>query len=407
MIRRAGALLALAAAALVAGASPAAAHGGQGSERVAATNYRTTITAITPAVEGIDVRVLEVGSRIELRNRTAEDVVVLGYRDEPFLRVGPDGVFENVRSPSTYANADRQGRTEIPKSADPDAEPEWRKVSDGSTARWHDHRAHWMGNEDPPAVAADRSRSQVVIPGWVIPMDLDGRRIEVTGDLTWVPGPSPWPWLAGAAGLACLTFAAARRWAVPTLITAAALLLAASGVEAAGVWSQSVQSPIAKAVELAIPGLAWAVLLVGVVWLWRRPGDAVYLIGGAGAALAWLFGVADLSWLSGSQLPSATTPTLARIAIMTSLGCGAALFTHALLAGRASGAAASGPRRAQPEAPPAQHVPGIDESQIRRHRWALLAGIVAIASLALLLTADSRDETPIAPRTTTQNETAP
>ena len=31
-------------------------------------------------------------------------MVVLGYDDEPYLRVGPRGVFENVKSPATYLN---------------------------------------------------------------------------------------------------------------------------------------------------------------------------------------------------------------------------------------------------------------------------------------------------------------
>ena len=50
---------------------------------------------------------------------------MLGYQDEPYLRVGPDGVFENRRSPAVYLNANRRGSTAVPRSADPDAEPDW------------------------------------------------------------------------------------------------------------------------------------------------------------------------------------------------------------------------------------------------------------------------------------------
>ena len=50
------------------------------------------------------VRIRDLGRRIELVNDTDQDVVVLGYQSEPYLRVGPAGVFENGRSPSLYQN---------------------------------------------------------------------------------------------------------------------------------------------------------------------------------------------------------------------------------------------------------------------------------------------------------------
>src|SRR5690606_26407323 len=61
-------------------AGPAAAHNVSG---VSSTNYLTTLEAVTPETPGIEVRVVEKGSRIELTNRNDADVVVLGYEDEP------------------------------------------------------------------------------------------------------------------------------------------------------------------------------------------------------------------------------------------------------------------------------------------------------------------------------------
>ena len=49
---------------------------------------------------------------------------------------------------------------EMAKSADPKAAPLWREVSSGTTAIWHDHRAHFMGNEDPPEVRLARELEQ-------------------------------------------------------------------------------------------------------------------------------------------------------------------------------------------------------------------------------------------------------
>src|SRR3954447_4440195 len=81
---------------MVAGAAPASAHtvGGAG-----AVNFSTRVLRITPATPGLVVRPVEAGARLELVNTTGRDVVVLGYDNEPYLRVGPGGVFENQRAP--------------------------------------------------------------------------------------------------------------------------------------------------------------------------------------------------------------------------------------------------------------------------------------------------------------------
>ncbi|MGH9032785.1 MAG: hypothetical protein ACRDZV_11725, partial [Acidimicrobiia bacterium] len=91
----------VAAAATGLAAAPAAAHGTSGPD---ATNYETRVHEISPPTPGLSVRAIDLGERLELRNTTGTDVVVLGYHDEPYLRVGPDGVFENRRSPAAYLN---------------------------------------------------------------------------------------------------------------------------------------------------------------------------------------------------------------------------------------------------------------------------------------------------------------
>ena len=83
--------VALVAAALVGPlAGTAAAHGEDAS---AASNYRTRILSVTPEIEGIEIDVIDVGGRLQLTNRTDTEVMVLGYEGEPYLRVGPEGVF--------------------------------------------------------------------------------------------------------------------------------------------------------------------------------------------------------------------------------------------------------------------------------------------------------------------------
>ena len=81
---------------------------------------------------------------------------MLGYDDEPYLRVGPHGVFENTRSPATYLNRSTTITGTPPQSADVERGARVAHgSSSGTTASWHDHRAHFMGGDDPPRVARD------------------------------------------------------------------------------------------------------------------------------------------------------------------------------------------------------------------------------------------------------------
>lgn len=73
------------------------------------SNYRTRITSVVPASPDVTVRVIDTGSRLELTYRGTGMAVVVGYQGEPYLRVGPDGVFENARSPAAYLNRDERG----------------------------------------------------------------------------------------------------------------------------------------------------------------------------------------------------------------------------------------------------------------------------------------------------------
>ena len=58
-------------------ASPAAAHSVAG---VSPTNLQTHLKSVEPAVPGLEVKVIEAGSRLELRNTTGREALVLGYK---------------------------------------------------------------------------------------------------------------------------------------------------------------------------------------------------------------------------------------------------------------------------------------------------------------------------------------
>ena len=389
MIRRTAAALLAAVVVLLVSAAPASAHGGPGGSDPPASNYRSTIRSIDPARDDLRLRVIDAGARLELVNSTGEQVVVLGYDGEPYLRIGPDGVFENQRSPATYLNQDRQAQTRVPPEADADAPPEWRRIDDGPSARWHDHRAHWMGTEPPPSVQADPDRSQTIIEAWEIPLLVGDDEVLVTGDLDYVPGPSGWPWLAaGAAATGVVVALGQTRWWRWTLVAVAVSLVAASVVDVVGVWWATSERSLAKAGELAAPLLAGTVLLGALPVLWRAPRDALLLVTAGAAGFGLLFGVTGLDWLTRSQVPSGLDPAFARTTVLVSLA--GAVGILATTASRFPALASDAPPPARRPAPVvATHEPQPD---LRRERRVLLVGMAVV--LVLFAIAVSGDPGP-------------
>jgi hypothetical protein len=325
--RRAAVVAALAAASVAATAAPAAAHGVGGLEP---TNYETRVLRVVPDLDGIQVASVDLGERLELTNDTNADVVVLGYDGEPYLRVGPRGAFVNDRSPARYINRTLRGTSRVPASADPDAAPEWRRIDDGTTVRWHDHRAHWMGDDDPPAVRDDPGAPHLVQP-FRVQLRTHGETVRVFGDVRWVPPPSPWPWLGGAAALAIALIALALRRRLGLAIALGlGLLIGAQVLHVVGLWGASTASTGSKlgASAYSLGGIALAV--IGLVLLARRGARAavpVALLGGLFLALAG--GLADVTTLSRSQVPSTLPAWLDRLSVTVTIGAGIGLAVAA------------------------------------------------------------------------------
>jgi hypothetical protein len=333
-MRRTTATVVISFAWLLALASPASAHTVAG---VGATNFETRLLSVRPAVPGLTMRVVDVGSRFELRNTSGQDAVVLGYQGEPYLRVGPEGVFENQRSPATYLNASRKGNTPIPGSADPAAPPDWRRVSGSNTARWHDHRTHWMGAQDPPAVRRAPDEVHVVTPKWEVPVTYGGTTIVASGDLRWVPGPSPLPYYLLAAALFVLAALAARlrQWRA-VLAALLAVLLVVDGLHWVGL-GLAITGGLATKIGGALGGgvfslLAWGVGIAGIVLLLRRRPDGPLAALLAGLLVAIFGGLIDLSVLSRSQIPFHFGAGPGRVVVATSLGLGLGVAASSLLA---------------------------------------------------------------------------
>jgi hypothetical protein len=308
---------------VVTSAQPAAAHSVGGVE---ASNYETTVRAVRPAVRGLEVTSVDLGNELELRNETGRDVIVPGYQGEPYLMVGRQGVFENRRSPAVYLNRTRDGKTPVPSSADAAAAPEWQKVDSGTTARWHDHRVHWMGTSDPSVVSRDPGRRHL-IDRWQIDLRRGTQTIAVTGELVWVPGPSPWGWVLGALGAALVLVGLSRtrvwRWA---LAAALAIVVVSETAHVIGQWSASTASfaTSLSASVYAIDGIALAA--VALVWiLVRPPSNAIPAVLFAGLVVAAAGGLADLTVLTRSQIPNDLPTGIARLQVAAALGLGVGL----------------------------------------------------------------------------------
>jgi hypothetical protein len=322
-------VLAAALGAVVVSAQPASAHGVGG---VQPSNFETTVDGMTPRVRDLTVRPVDLGNELELRNDSGVEVVVLGYQGEPYLRVGRGGVFENRRSPATYLNRTRNGTTPVPADADPAATPEWNRIASGTVVRWHDHRVHWMGTSDPPAVARAPDRRHV-IDRWSFQIHRGSQDITVTGDLLWVPGPSPWGWVLGALAAAVLVVALSRtrvwQW---VLVGALAVLAVSETAHVVGAWTATTAGFATKlgASVYSLGGIALAV--VALVWLIvRPPPNAIPAVLFAGLIVAVAGGLADLTTLTRSQLPTDAPATIARTEVMLALGLGAGLAAAAAL----------------------------------------------------------------------------
>jgi hypothetical protein len=324
--------LAMTFAVLMGTAGPASAHSVAG---VGGTNLRTRLKTVVPPLDGLTVKVIEVGSRLELRNTAKEEVLVLGYDGEPYLRVGPAGVFQNRRSPAVYLNVSRMGTTNVPPDADSAAPPEWKKVSGDHVARWHDHRIHWMNSQDPPAARRDPGREHVINGNWEVKMRYGSGPqavpVVASGDLVWVPGPSALPWillvLLSTVG-GGLLIVRSRNWAGVLSATLGLLVLVdvfhnvGLAFSSAGTTVEHLGRFVVTSI-LAIP--VWAVAVLALRWLSRRDLDGALAANFAALFIALLGGLSDVAVLYRSQAPFVFPILFVRLAVALTLALGGAV----------------------------------------------------------------------------------
>jgi hypothetical protein len=257
---------------------PAAAHNVSGVEP---TDYDGRIVAVTPRVPGLRVRLVDLGRRLEVRNRTTAEVVVL----------------------------QEQGRAR-------------RRIPPSTTARIEDDGIVYSGREP--------SGGKRVVGSWTIEMRHGETPVTVTGLITYVPGPSPWPWIALIVVFFAATIAAAwsRQWG-KWLSVALALLLASDVIHSFGTAAATQSSLLGQIGRVLLAGLvtaaAWVVGVIAIPSLQRNNEGGLVAGAAVGLVIAVFSGVADVGVFANSQLPTAFPSDVARVAVALAFGLGLGL----------------------------------------------------------------------------------
>lgn len=291
------------------------------------TDYRTEIVSIDPPTPAIAVEMIGGDSFMNLELVTPAEVIVIGYRGEPYLRFDPSGeVYENRRSPSAWLNQERYGSGQPPDYTDPEADPQWLLVGDSGRYAWHDHRSHWMSEIRP----LGRSAGDVVLEA-TVPITVDGQPVIISVSSAWLVGPPVWPLIAGIALGAGVAAFALRHQRSPRLVSAsimAGVTLVFGLVAYRSVPSETQPSPLLWLLPLI--ALVAAVIAFAVR---NRLATTVYLDGlscAAGATLLY-WGISRFEALRRALIPSDAPDTLDRLVIVSTLVVGAVLAAQSLV----------------------------------------------------------------------------
>lgn len=303
-------------------APPAGAHSTSGAP---ASDFSTQMRGIRPPAPGVEARIDPDGERISLTvTAPRTTVVVSGYSDEPYLRIGPAGVFENRSSPAVRLN-----RTRVPTGRAPEGPiraPRWVRISTGNTAQWHDHRTHWMGGATPAVVRRDPDRGHVV-GHWRIPLRVDGRATGIDGVIRWDPPPTTWAWWLVALGIGAVVILAARVATRTVALVTLGVLTVGEVLHLWGSWPFSTATTVGRVGENLPSIAAVSITAVTFVWVLRRgvrSGAPLLIVTGLFCLVAG--GLSDVASLSHSWIPTRVTPEVARLLVACALGGGLGLM---------------------------------------------------------------------------------
>lgn len=261
-VRRAGLLVLVAVAVVLGWAGPALAHAGG----LVATDARSRVVALEPAVPGLTVAAIEDGAKLRLVNGTGLPVSVPGR---------------------------------------PAA------VAPGESLTWAVPAASPVGHRGG---------------AWSLTLDAGGSPVVVRGVFDPVPPPRFVPWWAGVVALAVAVVVLCRRVRRGDLVLAgagvAAMVASVAHVTGSSLAVTSAPVPGTFVNAAGINLLAWPLIVGGVVTVLRgRPAGLLAVC--AGAALTAVFVLPDVTAFHRSVLPFAGPAFVERLLVAVALGGGA------------------------------------------------------------------------------------
>lgn len=149
---------------------------------------RPIVERVTPAAPGVEVEVVFTANyQFLVENRTERELTVIADAGEPFIRIGPDGVFGNFKSKAWYNSNVPEGLLRFPEGAEegPEVEPVWRKVATEPVWGWYDHRLHPVERYLSKEVL--ESVDPVDLGDWEVPIRLGDEKGEIRGRFEYRP----------------------------------------------------------------------------------------------------------------------------------------------------------------------------------------------------------------------------
>lgn len=300
-LRRVAVVLAIATAIVCATATAAS------SLSLHPTDWESSIISVAPATDVVDIEVLNGGEAMLLTVQPGHSALIVGYRNEPYLRITADGeVQANLKSPTWWANKTGTGTGPIPDSAGPAAEPEWSTIGTNGSAAWHDHRIHAM-----PGVTDGTD--------WTVLVSVDDMPLVVRGRLTKLPSHAPIVELLLAILAAAVVVLLGFRWAWATSSAATLLGAALALIVAIGAWTATPAGFTHPWLALlaAVLAAVFAVVCFVVRNATRRV--RVAAIVSAVASLAW-WAALNFSALTAVFIPNSLSAGVVRLSVGLAMG---------------------------------------------------------------------------------------
>ncbi|HEX3975720.1 MAG TPA: hypothetical protein VHW96_05615 [Solirubrobacteraceae bacterium] len=282
------------------GAGPASAHLRSGT---VAVDYRASVSH--PVTRAYSAQIYQSDHGLSLTVRPGHVVVVLGYLQEPVIRLDGAGLSVNAASPTARAMhlVDKAHAVEA-------AGPRWRLQRGRRSVVWHDARVQGL-----PAGLTEGV--------WRVPLVIDGRSGLLSGELRRSPDPPLSLWLAALAGwLAAASVPLIRRrrhlartWAMALAViatgaaTAVALAFALDAYASPGTW---------------IVGVDVIIFLAVGMWVMRRGPRHLHVAAAMWAGLVSLaLGLLDGSVFLHPIVLAVLPGTVMRLLVVTAIGAGA------------------------------------------------------------------------------------